>query len=199
MLKDNSDDESSSKRIFGDFQKNLANGCFMNSLVIKLISFITAQCFFCSTLLALPTEIPRLPDVSRQPTATEYYMSHLPGEIITTVNVIGSVNKPGLYYTPKNTDLFRLIAAAGGLRDNAEASEITIKRRLEKQATIIKVDFTENMSNAQSISALLEAEDVVNIPFQEPLVSQNSLTLLGLISSILSIIISAIIVQKTFE
>lgn len=171
----------------------------MAGLGMKLISVFTALCFFQSTLIAAPFGIDReVLETQHQP-ASEFYLSHLPGEILIPINLIGAVTRPGLYYVPRNTDIFRLIAAAGGLRADAAGEEITVKRRVDRQESVININFSESITSTNTVIMTLESEDVVNIPFKEPLVSQNSLTLLSVVTAIFSLIVSAVILQKTLE
>lgn len=171
----------------------------MANLGMKLISVITVLCFIESTLVAAPSGIDReLPPSQHQP-AAEFYLSHIPGEILIPINLIGAVNKPGLYYTPKNTDIFRLIAAAGGLRSDAAGEKITIKRRVDQQESVININLTESIASTNTAAITMESEDIVNIPFNEPLVSQNSLSILSIVTTIFSILLSAVILQKALD
>lgn len=137
-----------------------------------------------------------LSDRSALPLASEFYLSHVEGEILIPINVIGAVNRPGLYYAPKNTDIYRILAAVGGFRPDADLSRVVIKRRAADLESVIEIDLEDYLRQPQSDRIILVAEDVLHVEAIEPIVSQNSISLMSIAASILSILLTATVIHK---
>jgi hypothetical protein len=164
----------------------------------QLVAFITIVCFWSS--LARASDIYNLREVNSNPIntrqqAAEFYLGHIDGEFLIPINVVGAVGRPGLYHIPKNTDIFRLIAAAGGFNEKADLTKITIKRRTATIESIIAINFEEALQTKESNRVVLESEDVLHIAVKEPLIDQDTLSLLTITASILSIILTSLIIR----
>lgn len=131
-----------------------------------------------------------------QQQASEYFLGHAEGEILIPINVVGAVNKAGLYYVPRNTDIYRLVAAAGGFRPDADITTVSVKRRSSDKESVVWLNLKDSLKTAESTRFVLEAEDVVHISPAEPIISQYSLSLLTITASILSIILTATVIRK---
>lgn len=82
-------------------------------------------------------------DQDRQ-TAARYFLGNK-NELLMAINILGPVAKPGQYMVPSETDLLTLLAYAGGLRDEANISDVKVIRRISGQAKpkTIKIDLTK--------------------------------------------------------
>lgn len=129
----------------------------------------------------------------------EYFADSYQGEVLVPVKVLGAVRLPGIYHVPKKTDLVTLMAMAGGLLPNADQEKVFVKRRTKDKEKVLSVDFFSSVSAEGATVPTVEADDIVTVQAKEPLVSQESLTVLGFVASILSILISGFIVSKQFN
>jgi len=111
------------------------------------------------------------------------------------IHVLGAVVRPGLYHVPKHTDLLYLITVAGGAPPNAELTEAVIKRRVSGQEEVIAVDLEKLMTARDGRNPTLMAGDVVFVPMDEPLISQETSGLLAFIATMLSIITTSILLE----
>ncbi len=167
--------------------------------------------YLCCILAAPARSEPSLPTVggdlsrpegkvlTRKPAgvpAQEFFSEIYPGEILVSVKVLGAVKSAGIYHIPKRTDLVTLLALAGGLAPNADDRQVVIKRRSRDEETVTVVDLSRIMTTAGAASPFLETDDVVLVETDEPVVSQQSLTLVGFIASIFSLIISGVVLSN---
>ena len=131
--------------------------------------------------------------------ADEFYAESVPGEILVAINLLGSVRRSGIYHLPKQTDIIHLISLSGGITDQADLSRVTIKRRNKERERVILVNLEDIFQRPGTLSPVLESGDVVMIAVKEPPVSASTITLIGLISSIISIIVSGLLLSKSLS
>lgn len=131
--------------------------------------------------------------------ADEFYAESVPGEILVAINLLGAVRRSGIYHLPKQTDIIHLISLSGGITEQADLSRVTIKRRNKERERVILVNLDDIFQRPGTLSPVLEAGDVVMIPLKEPPVSPSTITLIGLISSIISIIVSGLLLSKSIS
>lgn len=130
----------------------------------------------------------------------EFSAGTYPGEVLLPIYLIGAVPRPGIYNVPKKTELLRLLTLAGGLSPNANTDdEITVKRRLNTEEKVFRVDLDALLRTAGKESIFLESGDIVYIPPKEPLISPETSSLLGFVATILSITTTALVLNSTLE
>jgi len=113
--------------------------------------------------------------LSRLDGAARYYLGDR-DQVVMSINVWGYVQKPGQYFVPRNTDLISLISFAGGPRDGANLSEVTIVRAGQIKAgngeakqdendevPILTVDVKQSMQSGKlsQIPVLMAGDTVV--------------------------------------
>jgi len=91
----------------------------------------------------------------------------LAGDVVTVLEaqpiyVIGGVVTPRQIATRSQMTVSRAIAGAGGLSKNADASKITIFRRIKNETKIIETDLDKIKAN-QSEDIVLQAFDIVEV------------------------------------
>ncbi|WP_374031200.1 SLBB domain-containing protein [Bdellovibrio bacteriovorus] len=59
-------------------------------------------------------ELGLLSDIKPPAQASEYIFRSSPKESLISVQLLGAVYKPGIYYVPANTELLKLLTLAGG-------------------------------------------------------------------------------------
>lgn len=123
--------------------------------------------------------------------AGEFFSEEVPGEVLISVHLIGAVSHPGVYHVPRNTDLVHLISLAGGTRDDANLQRISIKRTNKAAEEVIEANLRELASEPGKRPPLLQAGDLVLVYVKDPLVDQSTVTFISLVTSLLSILVSA--------
>jgi hypothetical protein len=131
-------------------------------------------------------------DITGAGSGSEYVSGNYPGAILMPVNLWGSVGKPGIHHIPTRTDLVTLLALAGGPAADAELDDVVIKRRNGKEELILKIDAEEVLTEAGVQSPVLEANDIVIVPREKQVISNNTATLVGFTASVLGLVLAGI-------
>lgn len=117
--------------------------------------------------------------------------------LLIPVKIVGAVSQPGIHYVPQRTDLTTLLAVAGGPTDKADTSEVTIKRQTKQgKKSVFLIDLKEILQDTEREELMIEANDTVFVPRQEPFISENALRLASMITAFATVF-SAVIVGVT--
>lgn len=96
--------------------------------------------------------------------AAEYIYRSAPKESLIGVQLIGAVQKPGLYYVPLNTDILKLITLAGGT-DDADLANIVVRKVDPVQPGVYELDVKKLMkSSAETKAFKLAQDDFIYVP-----------------------------------
>lgn len=136
--------------------------------------------------------IPKFDKVS----GAEYVSGNQPGTVLMKVNLWGAVNRPGIHHIPVKTDLMSLVSYAGGPTGKAILDEVTIKREVGNKRKLIRVDVEELIQGVSHHHVELAPNDIVVIPSDEPLISQDTLAIVGLVSIIMSTVLAAVYIDR---
>lgn len=126
----------------------------------------------------------------------EFVSGAQPGTVLMKVNLWGAVNRPGIHHVPVRTDLMSLVSYAGGPTGKAILDEVTIKREVNNKRKLIKVDVEELIKGVSHHHVELAPNDIVVIPAQEPLISSDTLAIVGLVSIIMSTVLAAVYIDR---
>jgi hypothetical protein len=138
-------------------------------------------------------------DVAGASSGSEYVSGNYPGAILMPVNLWGSIAKPGIHHVPTRTDLLTLLSLAGGTLPDAELGDVVIKRRNGKEELVLKIDAEDILTEAGVQSPVLEANDIIIIPRQRPVVGTTTMTLVSLTASILGIVLAGVALNNQFK
>lgn len=127
----------------------------------------------------------------------EFYSGYEPGAVLMKVNLWGAVHKPGIHHVPSKTNLVTLLSYAGGPTQKAILDEVIIKREQGKTSKRIKVDVDQLLDEASHHNIPLEPNDVIMIRSKEPLLSSDTVVLVGVIGTIVTIIATSIIIKDS--
>jgi hypothetical protein len=130
---------------------------------------------------------------------TEYVSGNFPGAVLMPINLWGSVGKPGIHHVPTQTDLVTLLTLAGGPLQDAEMDRITIKRRSGGEEQVFKIDAEELLTKPGVRSPALAPNDIVIVPREKPTISQNTVTVVGFIASMVGLVLAGIAVNNSFK
>lgn len=118
-----------------------------------------------------------------------------PGAVLMRVNLWGDVSKSGIHYIPPRTDFITLLSYAGGPGPTANLEECYIKRQTKDSEVIIPVNIKDIVKGDNAHNPTIEPNDVVVIPTVEPVVSDNSLKTLTVISTVLSVVLASLVIE----
>ncbi len=128
--------------------------------------------------------------------AAEFIYRSSPKESLIGVQLIGAVQKPGLYYVPMNTDILKLITLAGGT-DDGDLSNIIVRKIDPSQQGIYELDLKKLMkSSADAKPFHLAQDDFIYIPKKEPWISNDVSRTITLVSLVTSIVLTAVLIEK---
>jgi len=128
--------------------------------------------------------------------AAEYIYRSAPKESLIGVQLIGAVQKPGLYYVPLNTDILKLITLAGGT-DEADLANIVVRKIDPMSPGVYELDVKKLMkSSAETKTFKLAQDDFIYIPKKEPWISNDVSRTITLVSLVTSIVLTAVLIEK---
>lgn len=143
----------------------------------------------------------------------EYIFRNSPKDVLISVQLFGSVARPGLYYVPEDTDLLKLLTLSGGTLNSSEMEEIIVHKAevkswenlklksLEKsQSGTYQVDVDSLLRNESSVKPLkMGHQDFVYVPQKSPWISNDASRAITLGSILLSAALSVLLFQKNAE
>ncbi len=132
--------------------------------------------------------------------ANEYYSELYQGEILVPIHLLGAVNKPGVYHIPKQTDIVRLLALAGGTMVDANMEDVSIKRRSEETERVININLKQLVNERGMGRPInLEANDIVLVAPKEPVISNNTVAVVGLTATLLGLVVSSLVIVNQLK
>lgn len=130
---------------------------------------------------------------------SEYISGYYKGAVLMPVRLWGAVRQTGLHQIPTGTDLLQLLSLAGGPNVDAKLDDVTIRRFNKDGAKIIKVDLMELIDSKTAKIQELEANDIVILPATQPVISGNTVAIIGVVSSVLGIVSASILVANALK
>jgi|GEM_PF-1853345 len=115
------------------------------------------------------------------------------------VNIVRGAAASGKYFVPPKTDLLELVALAGGLNADADDTDISVRRRKGARDEVYSLNLREYMSDNEAKPFYFEDNDVVFAAQVRPIVSSNVSTIVGLTASIMGIVMSGIVLQRSLN
>lgn len=135
-----------------------------------------------------------------QSNISEYVFQGTQNEVLIPVFLLGAVTKPGLYHVPINTDIFSLLALAGGPIKEAELEHIQIKHRTQgDEPRTSELNLEKVVASSSLAVPTLALNDVVLIPTKEPTISNNAVVTIGIIATLAGVILTGVLVSQALK
>ncbi|AZZ37774.1 hypothetical protein CIK05_13520 [Bdellovibrio sp. qaytius] len=135
-------------------------------------------------------------EVKEPPRAAEYIYRSSQKESLISVQLLGAVKNPGIYYIPPQTDLLKLVTLAGGSED-AELSEVLVRKGDPAQKGVYELDLNKLMKSTSDVKPFkLAQDDFVYIPKREPWISNDVSRSITIVSLIATIILTSVLIEK---
>lgn len=135
-------------------------------------------------------------EIKEPPRAAEYIYRSAPKEILIGVQLLGAVKNPGIYYIPSNTDVLKLLALAGG-SDEADLSEILVRKTDPTQAGVYELDVKKLMKSTSNVKPFkLTQDDFIYVPKREPWISNDVSKTITIVSLIATIVLTSVLIEK---
>ncbi|MCB0416539.1 MAG: hypothetical protein H6617_11590 [Bdellovibrionaceae bacterium] len=129
--------------------------------------------------------------------SSEYRAGNLPDSLLVPVRLLGAVPKAGVHYIPKRTDLVTLLSYAGGLLPSAEGYLI-IKRRVGNEFKNYRLKLDRLADADENSIPLMQEDDLVYIPFFRPVIHPDTMQMISVVATVLSIAVSATVLIGRF-
>lgn len=140
----------------------------------------------------------------------EYIFRNSPRDQLITIQVFGSVARPGMYYVPEDTDLMKLLTLAGGVVNSTELDEVVVRkldgrswRGLNSRYVDQKNDSTylinvdAMLKGSTSIKPLRMAhDDFVYVPQKEPVISNDFYKVVTVASVLLTSVATFLLIRE---
>lgn len=181
------------------------------SLRARAVSLLTAFAFFAQACPALAATTGRdILDVKGPQQTAEYIFRNSPRDNLITVQIFGSVVRPGMYYVPEDTDLMKLLTLAGGVEGTSELDEVVVRKLDGKPWAAMRMDYV-TQRNAQTyvvdVDSLLRKstnlkplrmnhDDFVYVPKKESFISNDFAKVVGLVSVVLTGVLTYVIIKE---
>lgn len=152
-----------------------------------------------------------LGDIKPPQQSAEYIFRSSPKESLISVQLLGAVTRPGIYYVPSNTDLLKLLTLAGGSTTNADLSEVLVRKLEPKTWGEIQNKAVNEYQGAYEIDAekiikyggsrqlKLAQDDFVYVPPKSSWVSSETSRTVTFVSVILTIGLTAILIKNNSD
>lgn len=156
-------------------------------------------------------DLTMMSDIRPPQQSAEYIYRSSPKESLISVQLLGAVNKPGIYYIPANTDLLKLLTLAGGTTNGGDLSEVLVRKLEAKSWTEIKTKAVSEYQGAYEVDAekiikyggsnqlKLAQDDFIYVPPKTPWISSETSRTVTMISVVLGIALTAILIDKNAD
>ena len=140
----------------------------------------------------------------------EYIFRNSARDNLISVQLFGSVARPGLYYVPDDTDLLKLLTLAGGVNNVGELQEVFVHKSEPKSwlsydrnflkqvsGTAYKVDVDGFLKKSSAFKPLKMAhQDFIYVPRREPFISEDAYRAVTVASVVLSAILTGFLIDQ---
>ena len=160
-----------------------------------IIVAVAAMFFQTQTVLAQSSYF----EVKEPARAAEFIYRSSLKETLISVQLLGAVEKPGIYYIPAQTDLLKLVSLAGGTRD-ADLTEVLVRKTDSSQKGVYELDLNKLMKSSSEVKPFkLAQDDFVYIPKRQPWISSDIAQSVTIVSLLTSIILTSILIEKNSD
>ncbi|WP_413288876.1 polysaccharide biosynthesis/export family protein [Bdellovibrio sp. HCB337] len=179
-------------------------------MIKKLVKLFMVFVTFWSSISGANTlgELGSIGDIKSPAQASEYIFRSSPKESLISVQLLGAVQKPGVYYVPTNTDLVKVLTLAGGSTNGGDLSEVMIRKTdpekwakiqskaLDEHRGTYELDLQELLKEGNGDNLKLSHDDLIYVPPKESMVSPEVAKTITLVSVVMSIALTGLLISK---
>lgn len=143
----------------------------------------------------------KIPTLGNEPSAllqksSVYLLGDQNLDDLVPVRVLGAVQKAGIHYVPKGTDLITLLSAAGGPTEHANMNKISIKRTKNGKAETFTVSLENIIEKNSATVPTLQQDDTVVIYATESFISDDALRTMSIVTGVAAVVIAVSTLRK---
>lgn len=163
----------------------------IKSIAVTLILSILIQPFAIAQTNKDKSFIPGVAagDSSGERGASEFVMRRFPGERLIPVRILGGVRSPGTYYFPEGMDLVSALSLSGGLSENSDPEAVKWTQFSSQKENVL--DLGDIMRKPKELNPTLGANDILYVEAKTTWFSNNFVSTLAVVGSILGIVLGA--------
>ena len=180
----------------------------------KTLRILTAISLFLTSVgqaAAQSSDLGLLNDIKLPQQSSEYIYRSSPKESLISVQLLGAVGKPGVYYVPANTDLLKLLTLAGGSGNGGDLSEVVVRKLEPKTWAEIKSKAVNEYQGAYEVDAeaiikygggkqlKLAQDDFVYVPAKSSWISNDVSKTITVTSVLLTMALTVVLIDKNQE
>lgn len=170
--------------------------------------FMALVCAISCTNTVHAQDLGLLNDIKPPQQSSEYIFRSSPKESLISVQLLGAIYKPGIYYVPANTDLLKLLTLAGGTTSSGDLSEVLVRKLEPKTWSEIKSRAVSEYQGAYEIdvekvikygggkSLRLQQDDFIYVPPRSSWITPETSRGITVVSVVLGIALTAILIDK---
>lgn len=180
----------------------------VKNLVKFLMVFVTGAS---SASAATSSDLGSIGDIKAPQQASEYMYRSTPKESLISVQLLGAVQKPGIYYVPSDTDLLKVLTLAGGSTNGGDISEVMVRKTepqrwaqvrskaLDEHRGTYEVDVQRLIKQGGSDELRMNHDDLIYVPTKEALFSSETSKTVTMLSVVMSIALTGLLISKTSQ
>lgn len=174
----------------------------------KSLRLLMAFMFAGMSSAAHAQDLGLLGDIKPPQQSSEYIFRSSPKESLISVQLLGAVYKPGIYYIPANTDLLKLLTLAGGTTNGGDLSEVLVRKSEPRAWSDLSMKAISEYQGAYEVDAekiikygggknlKLAQDDFVYVPPRVPWISSDASRGITIVSVVLGIVLTAVLIDK---
>jgi protein involved in polysaccharide export with SLBB domain len=152
-----------------------------------------------------------LSDIRAPQQSSEFIFRSSPQESLISVQLLGAVNKPGIYYIPSNTDMLKLLTLAGGSSSNGDITELIVRKKetgswarinsisVKENKGAFQVNLEKLIEHGGANHLILNQDDFIYVPQRSSFLNSDAIRGATFVSVIMGIVLSGFVIQKYAE
>ena len=172
--------------------------------LVGILIFLSRISFAATSL----NDLASVGDIKAPQQASEYIFRSSPKEALVSVQLLGAVQKPGIYYVPIGTDLLKLLTLAGGNTLAGDMSDVMVRKTeperwgdlaspaLDEHRGTYSVDVQELIRHGGAGTLKMAHDDLVYVPQRESFVSSEASKTVTVVSVAMSIVLTGLLIGK---
>ena len=129
----------------------------------------------------------------------EYFAGAYPGTVMMKVNLLGGVNKPGVYNVPVNSELTSVLAYAGGPSKEAEVGEVFVRSKKGSDYEVKKINLENFFKDSSEQPFRLKPDDYIYVKQGEDFINNDVYRTTLLVSTIVGVILTGLLIDRTLK
>lgn len=163
----------------------------------RLVSLVTCASFFFQAAPALALDLEKSFS-GRSAGQAEFFNSNSDKRMQIQVTILSGVARPGVHQVPDNTNLMDMLALAGGISEDADASKVLVRRRSQVSKgsfDTLSYDVPDILTDNKIAYPLIHNFDTIMVE-PRPKTDQKLITALTIVASTVGIISGVVLLRK---